>query len=242
MIANFNLSELFLFPIKDKETRNKFLIASLVYFVSFIIPIVPLIFAMGYTARIMRDVINGKDLNMPAWDDWESMFKEGLYLFGVRFAYTLPLIVIILPLYIGMMLTPFWLDASSGANENTATLFFLLFGAAMIIIFPLSLALGIIVPAAEAHTVASSDFAAGFRIREWWAIFRANWSGFLLAYLIAIVASSILSMLVGIAMVTIVLFCVIPFIMPAITAYLSLVMYAAFAQAYKDGKAKLETQ
>ena len=242
MIANFDLSQLFLFPVKDNEARKNFLIATLVYFASFIIPIIPIIFAMGYTARIMRRVVNGEEPRMVAWDDWESMFKDGLYLFGVRLAYSLPLLIIVVPLYIGMMLTPVWMEMGNNTNDAMAFAPFLLFGLGMIVIFPISLALGIVLPAAENHVVITSEFAAGFRVREWWAIFRANWTGFLLAYLIAIVASSILSMLVGIAMITIVLFCVLPFIMPAIAAYLNFVMYAAFAQAYKEGKSRLAQQ
>ena len=83
---------------QDNEARRNFLITSLVYFASFIIPILPLIVVMGYTARIMRQVVNGEEPHMTAWDDWESMFKDGLYLFGVRIVYTLPFFLILVPL------------------------------------------------------------------------------------------------------------------------------------------------
>ena len=63
--------------------------------------------------------------------------------------------------------------------------------------------------------------------------------GFVLAYLVSMVAGFVLTFIVQIAMITIVLICVLPFIMPAITFYITLVMYAAFAQAYKDGKDRL---
>lgn len=239
MIGNFNIEQLLTFPFKETESRKNFLIGTLVYFASFIIPIVPLIFVMGYAARIMRQVVNGEEPHMPAWDDWESMLKDGLYLFGVRMVYTLPLLIIILPLYFAMMFLPLWLNSNSGSSDALVFLPFLIFGIAMIFIFPISLALGIILPTAEVHTIINNDFAAGFRIREWWQIFRANWVGFLLAYLISMVASFALTFIVQIAMITIVLICILPFIMPAITAYLTFVMYAAFAQAYKDGKSRL---
>lgn len=239
MLGNFNIEQILTFPFKETESRKNFLIGTLVYFASFIVPILPLILAMGYTARIMRQAVNGEELHMPAWDDWESMLKDGLYLFGVRMAYTLPLLIILLPLFFGITFLPIWLDSNSGAGEALVILPFLFFGIAMIFIFPISLALGIILPTAEVHTIINNDFAAGFRIREWWRIFRANWVGFLLAYLISMVASVALTFIVQIAMITIVLICVLPFIMPAITAYLSFVMYAAFAQAYKDGQARI---
>ena len=240
MIGNIDLSKLFLFPIKDNEARRNFIITSLVYLASFIIPILPLIAIMGYTARIMRQVVNGEEPHMTVWDDWESLLKDGLYLFGVRMIYMLPLFVIVLPLSFGMSFLPLWMGSNQGSADQFIGIYFLLFAVVMTVTFPVSLALGIMLPAAETHTIVNNDFAAGFRVREWWAIFRANWSGFLLAYIIALVASMILSSVVGIAMITIVLICLLPFIMPAISAYLTLVMYAAFAHAYKDGQTKLQ--
>ena len=240
MIGNIDLSKLFLFPIKDNEARRNFIITSLVYLASFIIPILPLIAIMGYTARIMRQVVNGEEPHMTVWDDWESLLKDGLYLFGVRMIYMLPLFVIVLPLSFGMSFLPLWMGSNQGSADQFIGIYFLLFAVVMTVTFPVSLALGIMLPAAETHTIVNNDFAAGFRVREWWAIFRANWTGFLLAYIIALVASMILSSVVGIAMITIVLICLLPFIMPAISAYLTLVMYAAFAHAYKDGQTKLQ--
>jgi hypothetical protein len=239
MLSNFNIEQILTFPFKETEDRKNFLIGTLVYFVGFIIPIVPLIFIMGYIARIMRQVFNGEAPRLPAWDNWESMFKDGLYLIGVRIVYTLPLIVILLPLFFGMMFLPLWLNSNPSSNNSLVFLPFLFFGIAMLFIFPLSLALGIIVPTAELHTIAHNDSAAGFRIREWWPIFRANWGGFAIAFLVSMVASFVLTFIVQIAMVTIVLICVLPFILPAITFYITLVMYTAFAQAYKDGKDQL---
>ncbi|MEW5940770.1 MAG: DUF4013 domain-containing protein [Chloroflexota bacterium] len=238
MTSNFNLSELFLFPVKDDEARKNFLIATLVYLAAFIIPILPLIVVTGYTARIIRDVVNSESPSMPKWDDWESMLKDGLVLFGVRLVYMLPLFVIFFPLFFAMTALPIWMDASGGSEDQIVPIF-IVFGLATLCIFPISLAFGIIVPAAETHTAVHNDFAAGFRFREWWPIFRANVGGFILAYLIAVIAAMILSTLVGIAMMTIILFCIMPIVMPATSAYITFVMYAAYAGAYKQGKDRL---
>jgi len=239
MIGNIDLNQLFLFPLKDNEARKNFLIAMLVYLTAFIIPILPVLVVIGYTARIMRQVVNGEEPHMPAWDDWESMLKDGLYIFGVRIVYVIPLFLILFPLYMLMVFTPLFVE-NSNASEGMILAPFIIFLIAMVVIFPISLALGIILPAAEVHTAVQSDFAAGFRFREWWNIFRVNWTGFLLAYAIALAASMVLSTIIGFAMMTIILICILPLIMPAISAYLNLVMYAAFAYAYKEGKAKLQ--
>lgn len=239
MNPTFNLAEVLTFPLKDGEGRKNFLIFSLVYFLSFFIPLLPFLVAMGYTARLVRAVVNGESPRMPAWNDWESMLKDGLILIGVRLIYIMPLLVIFFPLFLGITFLPLWIESSGNANELLTVIFFTLTGAFMLFIVPLSLAIGIIIPAAEIHAVVNNDFSAGIRIRAWWPIFRTNWIGFLLAYLIAMAGSIILSSLVGIAMITIIFFCIVPFLMPAITAYLSLVMYAAFAHAYKEGKERL---
>ncbi len=238
-MGNFNIEQILFFPVRESESRKNFLIGTLIYFAGFIIPILPMILVMGYIARIMRQVFNGEEPRMPAWDDWESMLRDGAYIYGVRIIYTLPLLILIAPLFIGGMFLPLLADSSNDPNGFVIFFPFLLFGMLMLIIFPLSLALGIIVPAAEAHTISKTEFAAGFRVREWWSIFRANLGGFVIAYLIALIASFGLSLVVQIAMMTIILICILPLIFPAITLYSTLVMYAAFAQAYRDGKNKI---
>ena len=239
MISSFNIEQILAFPFKETESRKNFLIGTLVYFASFIIPILPLILVMGYTARIMRQAFNGEEPRMPAWDDWESMLKDGVYLFGVRLVYMLPLIAVMIPFILGFTFLPLWLGSNSGAGDESVFLLFPLMGLFMLVFLPLSLAFSLVVPAAEAHTIAHSDFAAGFRVREWWPIFRANIGGFALAYLVSFVASFALTFIVQIAMITIVLICILPFVMPAISLYITLVMYAAFAQAYKDGRERV---
>lgn len=238
-MGNFNIEQVLFFPVRGSESRKNFLIGILIYFAGFIIPILPMILVTGYIARIMRQVFNGEEPHMPAWDDWESMLRDGAYIYGVRIIYMLPLFILFAPLFIGGMFLPFLMDSSNDPNGFIIFLPFLLFGMMMLIIFPLSLALGIIVPAAEAHTISKTEFAAGFRVREWWPIFRANLGGFIIAYLIALIASIGLSLVVQVAMMTIILICILPLILPAITLYSTLVMYAAFAQAYSDGKSKI---
>jgi len=239
-MSNFNLSELFLFPVKDSEARKNFLIASAIYLAAFFIPLLPLIVVTGYTARIIRGVVNGEAPTMPNWDDWESMFKDGAYMFGVRLVFTLPLFVILFPLIFGLVLIPISLN-SNGSGDQFPIAIPIVIGIVLLVVFPLSMILGLLIPAAEIHSVVRNNFAAGFRFREWWPIFRSNWTGFLLALLLAYGASMALAAMVGIAVITIVLFCVMPIVMPPISAYLTLIMYAAFAKAYKDGQEQIDS-
>jgi hypothetical protein len=136
-----------------------------------------------------------------------------------------------------MIAMPFWMEtiSSSEADAFLALVPLVLAGVFMVVI-PLSFALGIVTFAAETHVVQTAEFAAAFRFREWWDIFRKNWGGFLLAFAISYGLSMVLTILAQIAIITIILICILPLMMPGIGMYTTLVMYTAIAKAYKDGK------
>lgn len=49
-----NLQETLLFPVRDAESQKQFLIACAVMLVALIVPILPTLVLMGYSAKIMR--------------------------------------------------------------------------------------------------------------------------------------------------------------------------------------------
>ena len=106
----------------------------------------------------------------------------------------------------------------------------------------LAMAVGLVMPAVIGHIVATDEFGAAFRVREWWPIFRANLAGFLIAYVIVMVASIVLSSVLMVIYVTVILCCLIPIIMGPVTMYLLAIYGAVFGQAYRDGVQKLESQ
>ncbi|MEW6028417.1 MAG: DUF4013 domain-containing protein [Chloroflexota bacterium] len=240
MLLGFDLNHLFLFPVRDGEARKQFLIGALIYLAGSIVPIVPFVLASGYTARIMRQVLNGEQPRMTAWDRWEEFLQDGIRIFGVRLIYMAPLLIVVIPLTLLMFAMPFWMETLSSSDADALlALIPLVVAVVFMLIVPISFALGIATFAAETHVVQTAEFAAAFRFREWWDIFRRNWGGFLVAFAISYVLSTVLTVLAQIAMITIILICLLPLILPGITMYTTLVMYAATAKAYKDGKDKL---
>jgi hypothetical protein len=234
MPNNFNLTEILMFPLKDQEARMKFLYVSLAILAAFIIPILPMIAALGYTARVMANIIEDKTLQMPDMKNIEKMFLEGLRLWGVRTVFMAPMIAGIMLISLGFVVFPFLLTITEGETPvwTLAAIF-----VPMLCMFPIMLfgvAVGIILPAAECHVVVSSEFAAGFRVQEWWAIFRANLGQFLLAYALSVGISMALSMVMQALMMTVVLTCLLPLVMPVIIAYLMLVRGALQATAYRN--------
>ncbi len=239
MLSGFNLNEIFMFPLKDQEARKHLLIGALVSIAAFVIPIVPYLVLFGYTVRLVKQVFNNEPLRMVPWDDWGEMFKDGAKMFGVRFIYSIPIMIFALPIMIASFAMPFMMDKTDSPDAMFAVLMVIMFGS-FCLIFPLSILVAIFIPAAEMHMVDKDDFAAAFRVKEWLPIFRANLGGFVVAFVIYFVASMIMSLVMQMLMVTIILACLLPLLLPVMTIYLVLIMYVTIAQAYKDGKAKVE--
>jgi len=240
MILGIDLNQIFTFPFKDAEARKYFLIGCAVALAGFIVPVLPYLILFGYAARIAKQIFNGETPRMIAWDDWGGMLKDGARMFGVRMIYSLPIFIIAIPLMIAGISLPIIMDNVNNANADTViAVFSLIMFGAMCLIIPLSIPLAAIIPAAEMHAVDKNEFAAGFRFGEWWSIFRANLGGFIAAFAIYYAASMVLTIALQIIMATIILSCLLPFFVPALTMYLTLIMYATIAQAYKVGRDKL---
>lgn len=242
-----NIQDTLLFPFRDRDSWNQFLIASAIMLAAFIIPLLPAILLMGYTLRIMRQIILEKKApSMLPWQgsDWGEMFMDGLRLYGAQFVLMLPLFLLL-----GCGIT-FIVTGSIGfaslAEESTRSfapiagvLFFM--GIGLTVVFSLlSLPYTIVTAAAHGHVAAKDSFRAAFEFSEWWKIFRAAVGPFLIAYVVMMIASFIMAMVMQIAMITIVLMCIVPFLMVPYSVYLMLVSNVLYAQAYAKGQEALQ--
>jgi hypothetical protein len=114
-------------------------------------------------------------------------------------------------------------------------------------IFLLSLFFGFILillaliplPAAMAHFVAQDKVAAGFRVREWWPLLRANRSGYFAAWVVVFGLITILNFAIVLAYYSVVLCCLIPFLAAPISFYVSVVALALFGQTYRESRTLL---
>src|SRR5574339_251003 len=175
MLFGFDLHELFLFPIRDQEARKHFLIGCLVILAGFFIPIVPWLLVTGYNAILIRQVLQGEKPHMVPWQSCEALLKDGLRLYGILLIYSSPLLILLVPFFLMFFALPFLavlLENGESSGGGWISFFSVLASSgAFLLVMPLSLVLGLIVPAAELHVVASDDFMAGFQGKEWWAIF-----------------------------------------------------------------------
>ena len=242
-----NLQSTLLFPVRDANARKQLLIASLVTLAGMIVPLLPALIVMGYGAKIVRQVVDeGREPSMPDWQgsDWGELLKDGFRMWAVRMVFTLPILALMgCGLIFFLTSTGFFASAS---DNNPMGLFggislFMGFGIFMLLII-LSLPIAIITYAAETHAITKQSFQAGFQFKEWWPIFMKNLGAFLLAYVIVIAMSAVLGIVIQIASFTIVLLCIVPFLMMGYATYTSLMMNALVAQAYEAGRAALKSE
>jgi len=242
-----NFQDTLLVPFRDADSFKQFLIACAVVLAGFIIPILPLILLMGYTTRIMRQVIDErKEPSLPVWQgsDLSEMFRDGLRLYGAQLVLMLPLLLFmgcgIISILGGSMGFAAFAEEGVRSFAPIGGLFFF-FGMMYILIFAiLSIPYGIITAAAQAHVAAKRSFTAAFEFKEWWPIFRKGLGQFVIAYITIMVSSLIFAFVIQIAMVTLVLVCIVPLIMIPYSAYLMLMTNTFYAQAYAAGRDALQ--
>ena len=242
-----NLQATLLFPVRDADARKQWLIASAITLAGFIIPILPTLVVMGYSVKIMRQVIHeGREPSMPEWqsNDLGTRLQDGFRLWATQLVYTLPLMLLMGCGFIAMFSGTGLLAASSDSNIPPALGGLALFAGVgfMMLIGILALPLGILLGAVESHAVAQGTFQAVFDVKGWWQVFRKSLVQFLLSYLLVMAASMVLTVVMQIAVLTIVLMCLFPFLMAGYAAYLMLVMNTLFAQAYAAGRAALQAE
>lgn len=244
-----NLQDTLLFPFQDAESRKQFLFACLVALAGFIIPLIPMVILTGYAAKIMRQIIEERRKpSMPDWQDsdWSEMFRDGLRIYGAQIVWMLPIFII---MGIGfIMVFGGSIGLSFSANQDMQTVApvgagLLALGVIFILIFSLlALPYAVIVGAVGPHVAVTRSFESAFRFKEWWSIFRKALAQFVLAYIIAMAITWVFTFIAQIAMLTVILICVLPFLMIPFVAYNVLLRNALNAQAYAIGSDNLKTE
>jgi len=232
------IKESLAFVFDDPRWFQKLLIAAVLIFLWFI-PFIPYIILLGYLARLIRGMIQeNKDPFLPEWTDFNQLFRDGFQLLAAYLIYFFP-IMLILAVGYGAFLLPVLsaelINAGAGVETGLIIMGYLIGLGLMGIGFLLGFAGGIFVPVAICRVVDQGRIRAAFDLRKIWQILKANWSGFLLAYLVVIGGSMIAYYGTQLLIITVVLCCLYPFVLSLVGAYLSVASSALFAGAYRDG-------
>lgn len=232
-----NLQKTFKFPFKDEKWKSKFLVGGLLVFASILV--FPAFFVAGYVHEIMRRIIVDKsEPSLPEWDDMGTYFKNGFKVWSVNLIFSSPAILLMVPYFVYFLSLPFLMDASGEINTISAMGFPITLGLLMLGSL-LSMVLSFFSITAIGHMAAKGEFSAAFRIREWWPIFRENFGGFFLAFIIIMGASWLAMFVFQILMITIIFCFIFPFAIAAFYVYFGAIAGAFFAQAYNEGVEKV---
>jgi len=239
-----NITLLFSYPFKDPAWKKKLLLG----FIAALVPFMN-ICLMGYAGRMIKPVADeGRDPFLPEWDDWGGLFIDGLRMLAVTFLGILPSLLFVLPAFViiyASMIVPAVMSDSSSADIPVQVMIIpvlgmLLGGLLALVGSVISMGLGLLLPAALCHVVVKHSLPALFQFREWWAIWRANLSGYLLCMVMAMGLS--FAMTIAFQFISFLVFVCFPlyFIaVGAVSVYFSLLLYPLFAQVYREGVKKL---
>lgn len=240
--ATSQLKPFFRFPFQDAQSRSRFVLGSALLLGGFVVPIIPGLLVFGYALQVLRSSARGEPPSMPAWDNWSSLLSLGFRGAIVSFLFTLPGFAVFLlgfAIYFGTFLL---MAFTSGAEPSGNDAVFALFPLGMVAMF-LSMALGsllsvlgiIPLPASVSHFVVKDQLSAAFRVREWWPILSANRLGYLISFVI--VAGILGAAYFGFMVLyyTVILICLVFFVMLPVSFYTMLVGGALFGDSYREG-------
>lgn len=239
-----SLKDLLVFPFRGKEWQSRFLIGVGVQLLWFI-PFLPWIFQMGYFNRIMRRAIEGEELELPPWENWDKLIRDGLRLFGISLIYLLPSQIVLIggmAAYFGgfFLLVPLMSSAGQAADAVAPLLMFALMGVlflSMFLGYLLLLLGGIPLPVALARAVAQEKFSAGFQLGEIFKLLWRNKSSYFVAWVVIAGLAAIFYFVTMMLYMTMILAWILFIIGIPFGFYLMTIAAALFGQTYRESLA-----
>lgn len=182
------------FITDDPRWKEKIGMATVVAFLGFLL--IPILFLMGYSVRLLQNVRDGRQLPLPEWDDWSGDLARGFKLFVVYLIWALPAILLALPITVGGLML------GLGAEEESISALGALGGLTMsfgyCLIFLYGLLLAAATPGFNIWFARNEEIGEGLKITEIWQWSVKHIGEVILFTLAYIVASMIFSLLAGI--------------------------------------------
>ncbi len=232
-----DLKSLFRFPFQGPDWASRFIIGCALFIASYIIPIVPMLFAYGYVVEVMRRVIRGEEPGLPPWEDWGRLLMDGLRAFAVGLAYLLPGTLVYFG-SVGLYFAGFFVPLSLGMEDQEV--FWFVMGAMVLLFLGIFLSfllyfLGAIpLPAALAHFVAEDRLGAAFQVRRWWAVLKERRWEYAIAWLLLFGLMGIMWFAVMLLYYSLCLCWLIPIAIVPVSFYVTLVAGVLFAMVWRD--------
>lgn len=206
----------FSFPLEDPDWIRKIVITGLIS----LIPILGWLYLAGWTIEVLRRVLRQDPTPLPDEIDFGNLMVEGLKALVISFVYSLPMILLVLPVIFTPLLT-------SGGGEDTmalATTLVTCCCTGLMLLY--GLALAVLVPAGLANYAATGDLGAAFRVGELIGMVRAAPG----AYVLVIAGAIVVGILTSIATAALIIGAFL------VAAYGQAVNAHLYAQAYTEAR------
>jgi hypothetical protein len=102
-----------------------------------------------------------------------------------------------------------------------------------------AMALTVFVIPAILNMIDKGSFGAAFHFKEWWENLKVNFAGYLVVYLIVAGVYALLALILGVVFSTVILLCLVPVVIIAVVLYISMISYAVLGQVWVEGEEKL---
>jgi len=185
-----------------------------------IIPIVNFMFS-GYLLNVAKSAMK-KDMELPKWENWGTLFVEGLLAFVIGIIYMLPVVVILggLLLVGGLSVPGLITGGMLGMAGVMAGL-----GIYLVVLVIVGLVLGFLSTVALLTYAETRDFSSAFAFRD--IIKKAFTGTYIVGFIITMVIVGVIAFIIGL----------IPFIGQFLSTFIvGTIAYTALAQAYREAK------
>lgn len=187
-----DINKAFRFVFDDKQWISKLLIGVLMTLTGFLI--VPALILQGYLVKIIRQVRDGQDNELPEWSDYVDLLRDGFFVTVGQLIWFLPLILLVL--IVGATAGGFssMVEGSdiSGLIATGGGLLMLCLGLLLVV------AALFLTPALLIQYAIKGEFGALFRFGEIIDLIRTNMADILMVFLVSLVASVVLSIVFSI--------------------------------------------
>jgi len=204
----------FVFMFEDPNWLRKLGIGTLVGLLGIVlspvlIGLIPLIMLLGYSLDVVRNVMDGQLIPLPEWEDWGGFLVRGFKVIVATFVWSLPAIILAIPLAIGSSL----LDKQNGGGAEAVGIVVVVCASCLVLLWGIFVAL--ISPAIYIRLAATDRLRSAFEASRLWRITREHLGPVIISLLLIAVASIIGSIVgwLGIVLCVIGLVITVPFAM-----------------------------
>jgi len=170
----------FTFAFDDEEWVMKIILGGVFALLSPVLVGIP--FVLGYMLELIRNVAEGRERPLPAWDELGDKFVQGLVLFVI-------LIIVGIPLYVFGCINWAFAALADSADVEVLNLLVVLVSVCLGLVSAVYSALAL--PAFTIRYAVTRDFGATLNIGKAWGVLKANFGHYILIIIVSCLAGLI---------------------------------------------------